>query len=39
MNLWNGFLRFNPGDPYWPNRDRFILSAGYGSALIYSLLR
>jgi len=36
--LWNRFLRFNPEDPKWPNRDRFVLSAGHGSALLYSLL-
>ncbi len=36
--LWNEFLRFNPEDPAWPNRDRFVLSAGHGSSLIYSLL-
>lgn len=36
--LWNRFLRFNPKDSKWPNRDRFVLSAGHGSALLYSLL-
>jgi transketolase len=36
--LWTRFLRFNPKDPKWPNRDRFILSAGHGSMLLYSLL-
>lgn len=36
--LWSRFLRFNPQDPHWPDRDRFILSAGHGSALLYSLL-
>ena len=36
--LWMQFLRFNPHDPQWPNRDRFILSAGHGSMLLYSLL-
>lgn len=36
--LWNRFLRFNAQDPKWYNRDRFVLSAGHGSALLYSLL-
>jgi transketolase len=36
--LWQDFLRFDPEDPIWPNRDRFILSAGHASALLYSLL-
>jgi transketolase len=36
--LWTRFLNFNPADPQWPDRDRFILSAGHGSMLIYSLL-
>jgi transketolase len=36
--LWSRFLRHNPGNPLWPNRDRFILSAGHGSMLLYALL-
>jgi transketolase len=36
--LWTRFLRFNPFDPEWVNRDRFVLSAGHGSMLLYSLL-
>jgi transketolase len=36
--LWGNFLSFNPVDPRWPNRDRFVLSAGHGSMLLYSLL-
>jgi transketolase len=36
--LWSRYLRFNPQDPAWPNRDRFILSAGHGSMLLYALL-
>jgi len=36
--LWNRLLRFDPTDPIWPNRDRFVLSAGHASMLLYSLL-
>ncbi len=36
--LWSRHLRFNPSDPQWPNRDRFVLSAGHGCMLLYSLL-
>jgi len=36
--LFKDFLKFNPKDPEWPDRDRFILSAGHGSMLLYSLL-
>lgn len=36
--LWTRFLRHNPSHPEWPDRDRFVLSAGHGSALLYSLL-
>jgi transketolase len=36
--LWSRFLRFDPADPQWPGRDRFVLSAGHASALLYSLL-
>lgn len=36
--LWNDFLSHNPANPNWPNRDRFVLSNGHGSMLIYSLL-
>jgi transketolase len=36
--LWTRFLRHNPADPAWPARDRFVLSAGHGSALLYALL-
>ncbi|MBW1668666.1 MAG: transketolase [Deltaproteobacteria bacterium] len=36
--LWTRFLKHNPADPDWPDRDRFVLSAGHGSMLIYSLL-
>ena len=36
--LWNDFLRHNPANPAWPGRDRFVLSNGHGSMLLYSLL-
>ena len=36
--LFTRYLKFDPADPYWPDRDRFILSAGHGSMLIYALL-
>jgi len=36
--LWNGLLSHNPANPKWPNRDRFVLSNGHGSMLIYALL-
>ncbi len=36
--LWTRFLRHNPANPEWPDRDRFVLSAGHGSMLLYSLL-
>jgi transketolase len=36
--LWTHFLRHNPANPSWPNRDRFVLSAGHGSMLLYGLL-
>jgi len=36
--LWSDFLRYNPGNPAWPNRDRFVLSNGHGSMLLYSAL-
>ncbi len=36
--LWTRYLRHNPKNPKWPNRDRFLLSAGHGSMLLYSLL-
>src|SRR3989304_8990278 len=35
--LWQRFLRFDPDDPIWPNRDRFVLSAGHASMLLYSM--
>ncbi|NOX25671.1 MAG: transketolase [Deltaproteobacteria bacterium] len=36
--LWHDFMRHNPANPKWPNRDRFVLSNGHGSMLLYSLL-
>ena len=36
--LWDRFLKHNPSDPKWPDRDRFVLSAGHASALLYALL-
>ncbi len=36
--LWSKFLRYDPAGPIWPNRDRFVLSAGHASMLLYSLL-
>ncbi|MCB2190641.1 MAG: transketolase [Deltaproteobacteria bacterium] len=38
FTLWDRFLRFNPRDPGWPDRDRYVLSAGHGSMLLYALL-
>ena len=38
FTLWSRHLRFNPSHPKWPDRDRFVLSAGHGSALLYALL-
>src|SRR5207248_1441496 len=36
--LWQRYLRFDPADPIWPNRDRFVLSIGHASMLLYALL-
>ena len=36
--LWTRFLKHNPNDPQWPDRDRFVLSAGHGSMLLYAML-
>ena len=36
--LWTRHLKHNPADPAWPDRDRFVLSAGHGSMLLYSCL-
>src|SRR5271169_1047830 len=37
-SLWQQFLRYDPADPLWPNRDRFVLSAGHASMLLYAML-
>lgn len=36
--LWNRYLRYDPAHPHWPNRDRFVLSAGHASMLLYGLI-
>ncbi len=36
--IWTKFLQHNPANPKWPNRDRFVLSAGHGCMLLYALL-
>ena len=36
--LWQQFLRYDPEDPVWPNRDRFVLSNGHASMLLYAML-
>ena len=38
IRLWQQFLRYDPQDPIWPNRDRFVLSAGHASMLLYAML-
>ncbi len=38
LTLWSKVMKHNPSDPLWPDRDRFVLSAGHGSALLYALL-
>ena len=37
-SLWQQFLRYDPADPVWPNRDRFVLSNGHASMLLYAML-
>jgi len=37
-SLWQYFLNYDPAEPHWPNRDRFVLSAGHASMLLYSIL-
>jgi transketolase len=36
--IWQNYLRFDPKDPIWPNRDRFVLSFGHASTLLYAML-
>ena len=38
MSIWEHFLRHNPANPHWPNRDRFVLSNGHASMLLYAML-
>ncbi|MFM9077963.1 MAG: transketolase, partial [Solirubrobacterales bacterium] len=38
VRLWQNYLRYDPADPEWPNRDRFVLSAGHASMLLYSMI-
>lgn len=38
LKMWQEYLRYDPADPYWPNRDRFVLSAGHASMLVYSMI-
>ena len=38
FTIWKDFLRYDPADPGWPNRDRFVLSCGHASMLLYSLI-
>jgi transketolase len=38
FSIWQNFLRFDPADPIWPNRDRFVLSNGHASMLLYAIL-
>src|SRR5579863_6482897 len=37
-SLWQQYLRYDPKNPLWPNRDRFVLSAGHASMLLYAVL-
>jgi transketolase len=38
FQLWTEMLRYDPADPHWPNRDRFVLSCGHASMLLYSMI-